>query len=162
MYKHLLVPTDRSDLSIEAARQAVATAAALGARITFVHALPTPTVLNYINLATPNLDTNPSLMTTGEIRNRMEALAETHLATLGQLAADAKVAFNTEKVIHEHPYQVILDAANRHGCDLIFMASHGHRGLEALLLGSETQKVLTHGSLPVLVWRSGEQAPARR
>ena len=155
MYKHLLVPSDRSDLSIEAARQAVLTAAAMGARITFFHALHTPTVLNYISLATPDIDTNPSLMTTEEIRERMEALAEAHLASLRQLARESHVAVDSETVVSEHPYKVILEAAARHGCDLIFMASHGHRGLEALLLGSETQKVLTHGSLPVLVWRGG-------
>ena len=51
------------------------------------------------------------------------------------------------------PYQAIIDAASANGCDLIFMASHGRRGLSGLLLGSETQKVLTHSKVPVLVYR---------
>lgn len=51
------------------------------------------------------------------------------------------------------PYELIIEVAQRQGCDLIFMASHGRRGVEALLLGSETQKVLTHSTIPVLVYR---------
>lgn len=155
MYQHFLVPTDRSELSIEAAQQAVVAAAAMGARITFFHALPTPTVLNYITLATPDIETNPSLLTTGEIWQRMNALVEAHLTDLRQVAGESHVPADSETAVNEHPYQGILEAAARHRCDLIFMASHGHRGLEALLLGSETQKVLTHASLPVLVWRRG-------
>jgi ABC transporter substrate binding protein/Universal stress protein family len=57
-------------------------------------------------------------------------------------------------VEHEHPYSAIIDAANKNGCDLIAMASHGRRGLSAVVLGSETVKVLTHSNIPVLVYRS--------
>lgn len=56
-------------------------------------------------------------------------------------------------LISEEPYESIIEAANRNNCDLIFMASHGRRGLKALLLGSETQKVLTHSTIPVLIHR---------
>ena len=59
----------------------------------------------------------------------------------------------TDTTVNEIPYEAIIDAADRHGCDLIFMASHGRRGLASLLLGSETQKVLTHSKIPVLVYR---------
>ena len=58
-----------------------------------------------------------------------------------------------KNAVHDLPYQAIIDAAVAEGCDLIFMASHGRRGLAGLLLGSETQKVLTHSTIPVLVYR---------
>ena len=69
-------------------------------------------------------------------------------------AADAAgVAADSDSTVNEVPYEAIIDASDRHGCDLIFMASHGRRGIAGLLLGSETQKVLTHSKTPVLVYR---------
>jgi nucleotide-binding universal stress UspA family protein len=69
------------------------------------------------------------------------------------MAAAEGVNADTDTVVSEVPYEAIIDAADRHGCDLIFMASHGRRGIAGLLLGSETQKVLTHSKTPVLVYR---------
>nr|MBP6711180.1 universal stress protein [Propionivibrio sp.] len=69
------------------------------------------------------------------------------------LAQEAGVECSKVALISEEPYESIIDAANQNDCDLIFMASHGKRGLKALLLGSETQKVLTHSTIPVLVHR---------
>ena len=69
------------------------------------------------------------------------------------MAAAEGVNADTDTVVSEVPYEAIIDAADRHGCDLIFMASHGRRGIAGLLLGSETQKVLTHSNIPVLVYR---------
>ena len=68
-------------------------------------------------------------------------------------AAAAGVQADTESVVSEIPYEAIINTAERRGCDLIFMASHGRRGLAGLLLGSETQRVLTHSKIPVLVYR---------
>jgi nucleotide-binding universal stress UspA family protein len=81
-----------------------------------------------------------------------------HIATLaakylGEVAAAAGVSCETVHVEHEHPYQAIIDTANQRGCDLIVMASHGRRGVSAIVLGSETVKVLTHSTVPVLVYR---------
>ena len=59
----------------------------------------------------------------------------------------------TDGVSSDHPYEAIIGAAQDKGCDLILMASHGRRGIQGLLLGSETQKVLTHSKIPVLVYR---------
>ena len=70
----------------------------------------------------------------------------------GAAEADG-VACDSDTAVNEVPYEAIIDAADRHGCDLIFMASHGRRGIAGLLLGSETQKVLTHSKTPVLVYR---------
>ena len=71
-----------------------------------------------------------------------------------RMAADAaRVPCETIREIHDQPYRAIIDAAHALGCDLIVMASHGRRGISALLLGSETVKVLTHSTIPVLVYR---------
>ena len=67
--------------------------------------------------------------------------------------APAGVAIETTTVKSFSPYEAIIEAASKNGCDVIFMASHGRRGLNALLLGSETQKVLTHATVPVMVYR---------
>ena len=69
------------------------------------------------------------------------------------IAAAAGVSCNTIHVQHSQPYQAILDAAKNERCDLIIMASHGRRGISAIVLGSETVKVLTHSTIPVLVYR---------
>ena len=79
--------------------------------------------------------------------------AEDRLAPLVNAAKDAGVPCETVTVKSFSPYEAIIDTATRSGCDVIFMASHGRRGLSAVLLGSETQKVLTHSTIPVLVYR---------
>ncbi|MFN7898812.1 MAG: universal stress protein [Synechococcaceae cyanobacterium] len=154
MYQHLLVPSDHSELSLQAAGEAVRFAAAIGARISFFYAVHTPTILNYIVEASPNIDTNPSLMTTEEIRERMRELAQGQLAELLDLAKAGGVPAEACSEESEQPYLAIIRAAEQRQCDLIFMASHGRRGVGALVLGSETQKVLTHCAVPVLVWRA--------
>jgi nucleotide-binding universal stress UspA family protein len=110
-------------------------------------------VFHYLQEASAEIDTNPSLMTREEIRARMEQDAAEHLETLRGIATERNVRSDATTEVSEHPHRAILEAAERHCCDLIVMASHGRQGLGALLLGSETQKVLTHGHLPVLVWR---------
>jgi nucleotide-binding universal stress UspA family protein len=83
----------------------------------------------------------------------MQEYAEKTLSAVAQAAHAAGVACDTVRVEHEHPYQAIIDTALSKGCDLIVMASHGRRGISALVLGSETVKVLTHCKIPVLVHR---------
>ena len=68
-------------------------------------------------------------------------------------AKSAGVACDTRHVKHDHIYEAIIDAASARRCDLIVMASHGRRGVSAVVLGSETVKVLTHSTIPVLVYR---------
>ena len=79
--------------------------------------------------------------------------AEDYLGGFASEAVEAGVPCDTVALIHDHPYEAILDTARDKGCDLIAMASHGRRGMVGMLLGSETRKVLTHGSIPVLVYR---------
>jgi nucleotide-binding universal stress UspA family protein len=89
--------------------------------------------------------------TPAQYKARMQRHAEKILG--GRAAQAAGVACETVQVEHEHPYQAIIDTAESKGCDLIVMASHGRHGASAIVLGSETVKVLTHCKIPVLVHR---------
>jgi nucleotide-binding universal stress UspA family protein len=89
--------------------------------------------------------------TPAQYKARMQKHAEKILSAVATQAAG--VACETIQVEHEHPYQAIINTADSKGCDLIVMASHGRRGISAIVLGSETVKVLTHCKIPVLVHR---------
>jgi nucleotide-binding universal stress UspA family protein len=84
---------------------------------------------------------------------RSEREARSHLDEVEEAARRAGVPCNSETSVHPSPYLGIIEAAERSGCDVIFMASHGRRGLGSLLIGSETQRVLTHTKIPVVVYR---------
>jgi nucleotide-binding universal stress UspA family protein len=101
------------------------------------------------------LTTDPKMIedTAAQYELRMEKHAAKVLEAAANAAKAAGVACDTVHVEHEHPYQAINDTASSKGCDLIVMASHGRRGVSALVLGSETVKVLTHCKIPVLVYR---------
>ena len=147
MFKHLLVPTAGSALSRLAAARAIDFARETGARITFFAALPQHPVSFHEGYGLTDAGTRERLIATAEQQGRaiLEPLAAA--ATAAGIAAEA-VATPCATV-----HDGIIAAAMHHGCDLIFMASHGRRGIGALLLGSETQKVLTHSKIPVLVHR---------
>ena len=146
-YTHLLVPTDGSDLSVRALDQAIGLARALGARLTVLHARP-PVPLPILGLGDAidpaTIDTLLQASRESAERVMTEALAQVRHAGLepGQQAVE-----------HASPHAAIVTAARELGCDLVVMASHGRRGLEGLLLGSETQKVLATSPCPVLVVR---------
>jgi nucleotide-binding universal stress UspA family protein len=162
IYRHLLAPSDLSERSRACALEAARLAGALGARLTYFHALPTPTVLHLLQETLPGLDQNPSLLSTDEIRACMATVAGDHLDALVGIAHGQGVSATRESTEADQPHRAILDAAGRLGCDLIVMASHGRGGVGALLLGSVTQKVLCQGSVPVLVYRpapGGEPSP---
>lgn len=148
MFKHILVPVDGSELATRAVHAAVGFARLCGARITFYHAIPTyfPGYLGAeMVVADPHVDES----FIDAMRRRAQALLDEARA----IAEAAGVPCVTRSTETDAPHTGILEAAEGGGCDLIFMASHGRRGISALLLGSETQKVLTHGRLPVLVYR---------
>jgi nucleotide-binding universal stress UspA family protein len=146
-YHHLLVPSDGTPLSLRALDQALALAKALGSQVTLLHvqpALPVPMVGMGDMLDPATLE---SLSQTAE-KESARILQEGQAAGLA-----AGVDIRTEVVKQDLPYRAIVEAAKRHGCDLIVMASHGRKGLSGLLIGSETQRVLLHASIPVLVVR---------
>jgi nucleotide-binding universal stress UspA family protein len=145
MFKHILLPTDGSELSERAIHGAVATAKALGARITGM------TVTRpYHVVALDPLVVTDTRQTYGA---HADAIAADRLSVIEKAATAAGVPCQLVHRVGEHPYAEIIDTATEAGCDAIFMASHGRRGLSALVLGSETTKVLTHTTLPVMVYR---------
>ena len=145
MFKHVLVATDGSRLSETAALGAVQLAKSLSARLTAVTS-STP----FHVLATDAM----MLTDTEEVyTEHCKRQAETYLRVIKTAAMSAGLGFEGIHLIHDHPYAAIIETANNKGCDVICMASHGRRGISALVLGSETMKVLTHSKIPVLVWR---------
>lgn len=146
MYKHILVPTDGSELSSAAIDQALRLAKALGAKVTAL------TVSEPLSLMP---------ITPGSAFN-MRAEYETHLKEQGvrvlggveAKAASAGIAVDTLQVTAADAWQAIVETAKARDCDLIAMASHGRRGVSAFLMGSVTTKVLSHSTIPVLVYRS--------
>lgn len=152
MFKHLLVPTDGSALSDETVRSAVQFAAETGARITFLYVRPDYPVSYFgegalVDPTTPESFAEMTEKMSQEILERSAAAAQTQ-----------NVPSSGRSLVNDLPYEGIIETASSEGCDLIFMASHGRRGLVGLLLGSETQKVLTHSTIPVLVYRAPEKA----
>ena len=150
MYRHLLVATDGSKLSDKAVSAAVRLAAALQARLTIFHARPV-----WLPTAYPEglLIGGYGVVGHEEFDRDSKARAEKLLARASKPAVAAGVQHQLVQAAQLHAYEAILDCARKQRCDCIVMASHGRRGLPALLLGSETQKVLTHSKLPVLVVR---------
>lgn len=147
MFKHILVPTDGSQLSQDTVVRAVSFAREAGARITFFYAEPgVPNA--YLGLGAIS---NPHL--TQEVHERLDGAAHDILEAAQKVALEAGVECKPLVLIGDRPAALIIQAAESNGCDLIFMASHGRRGVSALLLGSETNKVLTHSKIPVLVYR---------
>lgn len=147
MFKHLLVPTDGSELSQRTVQRAVAFAREVGARITFFYAKPDYPVSFYgegalIDPTTPE-----------KFAELAEKQAQEILVAATAEASAAGVESSSLSDTSDIPYDAIISAAQSRGCDLIFMASHGRRGISGLLLGSETHKVLTHTDIPVLVYR---------
>jgi len=145
MYAHLLVPTDGSPLSARAVDEALAFARALKARVTFFAAIEPFHIVAYMP------EQIAEARDTYERHARQEA--DRRLKEAADKAKAAGVDCDTVAASSSDPYQAIIDTANERGCDLIAMASHGRRGVKALVLGSVTAKVLTHSAIPVLVYR---------
>ena len=145
MFKHILVPTDGSELSEAAIHAAVQFAKSIKARVTGFYAMPKFHMLAY----GPEMVTD----TRQEFAKDCKAHADRFLAIIEQAAKAADVPCETVLQTSDQPYEAIIATAKEKGCDLIMMASHGRRGVQAFILGSETQKVLTHSKIPVLVFR---------
>ena len=143
MYQHILIPTDGSELSGKAVGHGVGLAKALGARVTAM------------TVSAPYLFAPPSMVmdTPNEYRTRVAMLTAKYLDAAKDAATKAGVSCDVVHVEHEHPYAAIIDTARARTCDAIVMASHGRRGISAIVLGSETVKVLTHSTTPVVVVR---------
>jgi len=146
MHQHILIPTDGSELSQKAIDYGMALAKSVNAKVT-VMTVSTP----FYTLAV-----EPGMITDApeQYGKRMATLAAKYLNVANEAALAAGVSCDTLHVEHDHPYLAIIETASQKSCDLIVMASHGRRGISAIVLGSEAVKVLTHSTIPVLVFRA--------
>lgn len=145
MYKTILIPTDGSQLSAMAAAHAVELAKQFGAKLV-VLTVTSPwasIAIGEIAVALPE----------AEYTTRANQNAEAFLKVVTDQATAAGVSFDAVHAHNINPYEAIVATADERGCDLIVMGSHGRRGVEGFLLGSETVDVLTHSKVPVLVYR---------
>ncbi len=147
MYKNILIPTDGSKLSAGAIKAGVNLARAIGAGVTGLFVAPTATPLIYEGIIPVGY------MPPDEHAEMIRKATARHLAAIEKAAQEAGVQCECVSVTGDFPADAILKVAEKKKCDLIFMASHGRKGVSALLLGSETQKVLAHSKIPVLVHR---------
>lgn len=149
MYSKILIPTDGSELSEKAIEGGVALAKTLGAKLVFVA----------VNQPLHTINNDPkfvSAMPTDLKAFVHEYLFDNQSAKLNaaqEIANASEVSSEVMEIESEQVYKGIIDAAEARGCDLILMASHGRSGVSAIVLGSETAKVLTHSKIPVLVHR---------
>jgi nucleotide-binding universal stress UspA family protein len=144
MFQHLLVPTDGSPLAEASARKAVAFAKEVGARVTALSVKPG---FHPFTLRPEQVED-----TKGD-RWDVELHARNHLAAVERAAKDAGVPFEGLVVTSDHPWEAIVQTAKSQGCDLVAMGSHGRTGVVSLILGGQTQRVLAHSAVPVLVFR---------
>jgi nucleotide-binding universal stress UspA family protein len=146
MYRHILIPTDGSELSQKAIDHGAKLAKALNGKVTAV------TVSEPFHIFA--VESSMVTDTPEEYKRRIAAVSAKYLKAAKDTATAASVTCDGVHVEHEHPYEAIIDTARKMGCDAIVMASHGRRGVSAIVLGSETVKVLTHSSTPVVVVRA--------
>jgi nucleotide-binding universal stress UspA family protein len=145
VFKHILIPTDGSELATQAVDKGVTLAAQIGAAVTVLtvtepfHILSTDAMQVESSRASYDQDA--------------AAYADKVLKAARAKAEAAGVAVETHHKWHDNPYQAIIDTASEKGCDLIAMASHGRRGMAAVVMGSQATKILTHSKVPVLVYR---------
>jgi len=144
MFKRILVPTDGSDITAKAVDTTIALAKSVGAQVYTISAKE-PFPYSAISEMQP---TPPQ-----EFFDAQERIASQRVQVVVAKCAAAGVPCQAHTVEALHPWEAIIDHAKRMECDLVVMASHGRRGVSALLLGSETQKVLTHTKVPVLIVR---------
>jgi nucleotide-binding universal stress UspA family protein len=147
MYRHILFPTDGSELSRKAIREGIAFAKSINAKITGVHARPHLKYDYLVGLSRAQ----PTDLESAD--KRAEEASMQYLDEIAQEAQRAGVPCECVGLVSDVPFDAIITTAKEKGCDLIFMASHGRRGMSGIVLGSETQKVLTHCTIPVLVTR---------
>jgi nucleotide-binding universal stress UspA family protein len=147
MFKHILIPTDGSELSDKAIDAGVDFAREVHARVTGFTAVPEYRIPSEIELMSKR---GVSL---AQYERESRVQAEAALQKIADRARAAGVDYAAEYAQSDHPHEAIVRTALKRGCDLIFMASHGRRGLRALVYGSQAQGVLTHSKIPMLVYR---------
>jgi nucleotide-binding universal stress UspA family protein len=153
MYKHILIPTDGSELSKKAVEAGVELARFINARVTGFTAVPEYQAPSEDEWMSRHGRIVPRMLSPDDYERDAKKQAEIALQAIADRARAAGVDYDAEYAQSDHPHEAIIRSAKKHDCDLIFMASHGRRGLSALLHGSETLGVLTHSTIPTLVYR---------
>jgi len=148
MYQHIMLPFDGSELSQKAAKEGIALAKMIGAKITLI----TVIVPFHTGITSPITSEIVHEVEHGRDEESKKKVAKLH-ADIASRAKSDGVQCESVIAMDGNPYEQIIAKAKKLKCDLIVMASHGRRGFDALLLGSETAKVLTHSKIPVLVVR---------
>jgi nucleotide-binding universal stress UspA family protein len=147
MFSNILVPTDGSPLARKATRAAVAFARSINAKVTSIHVTSPFRIIAY------DYYVPPQLLSADDYDAVVKKSAAKVLGQAEKLCKDAGVPWEGLHVSDDEPHRAIIAAARRKHCDVILMASHGRRGVAAVVLGSETNKVLTHSKIPVLIYR---------
>ena len=148
MYSHVLIPSDGSEVADKAVKAGIEFARNVGARITAFIAVP-----EYELPGQAELMSHKRVQSPWEHEERVRRHAQQILAAIAERAAAAGVECDGDYALCNRPGEAIIDAAKKHNCDLIFMASHGRSGLSAFVHGSETREVLTRSTIPTLVYR---------
>ncbi len=148
MYSHILVPTDGSELSINAAHQAIDLAKLCKAKMSVVMVSPTYRQMQQDGFIVPTSETMR-----GRWEEQMAQRATKVFERICPVAEKAGVECSSMHVFGDLPYEAIIDAANQNGCDMIAMGSHGKGGVQQFFVGSETTRVLSHTKIPVMVYR---------
>lgn len=156
LYKRILIPTDGSAISSAAARAGVEFAKECNAETIGIHVAPEYLFPIYAQTIPPEIP--PDYPTRDEYRASARKAGETYLKEIQDAAVAAGLTFTGAVVFSDSPAKQIVDAAEKYGCDLIFMGSHGRGGLGQLLVGSVTSKVLSTCRIPVLVYRLQQDA----
>jgi nucleotide-binding universal stress UspA family protein len=148
MYQHILIPTDGSDIAEKAVEAGTNYAREANAKVLFFTAVP-----EYQPPSEGEILAHKPITSVFQYEKDAEKAAQTILDKASAAAKKANVNFETDFALSDQPYQAIIEAAKRHGCDAIFMASHGRSGIPAWWYGSQTREVLTHTDIPTLVYR---------
>ena len=148
MYQHILIPTDGSEVADKAVEAGTNYAREANAKVLFFTAVP-----EYQPPTEGELLAHKPITSVFQYEKDAEKAAHTILDKAAAAAKEANVSFETDFALCDQPYQAIIDAAKRHGCDAIFMASHGRSGIPAWWYGSQTREVLTRTDIPTLVYR---------
>jgi|SRR3974390_531109 len=146
MYRNILIPTDGSAVAAKAVEHGLSLAKFVGAKVT---ALIVEAPFNVYDV--PASKTRQMSEAFAQHVEHIKLHATKVLNNIADAAKAAGVAIEMVQLEHEYPYEAIISTAKDKGCDIIVMASHGRSGISAVLLGSVTNKVLTHSKIPVLV-----------
>ena len=146
MYKHILIPTDGSELAGHAVTHGLSLAKSVGAKVSVI-VVEAP--FDFAGISESNARGLPEAM--AKYSEQIKRHATSVLNGAAEAAKQAGLSCDTIQVEHEFPFRAIINTAKDKSCDLIVMASHGRGGLSAVVLGSVTNKVLTHTNIPVLV-----------